>query len=262
MKSLYSILIFISLNNLFLIAVYAQGPIIVGYNQDLVPSFYWKNKNENQGIDAEIIERLFQRSNLSYKIWFVPWKRLMHLLKTGEIDSACPGFKTNKREIFAHYLEMPLNYAVFSVFVRRDETFPFSKLEDLYGRVIGINRGYSISPHINDSKHRDKIIIEEANSAENNLRKLIIKRLDAYVGNRDAVLFTALKMGISEKIVYLPHPIFEPRPVYFMISKSAIIENKSSVIEKLNTNLNQMWKDGIIEQIIFKYVDHKSYISK
>jgi len=262
MNKLVCVYVFLLLNFLFIISGFSQNPFVIGYNQDLVPSFYWKNRNEKIGIDAEIIKELFRRSNLDYDVWFLPWKRLMHMVKFGEIASGCPGFKTEKRETFAIYLEMPLNYAVFSIFVRKGESFTFNELKDLHGKKIGINRGYSISPHINDPVHKGKIIIEETDSAENNLKKLIAKRIDAYVGNRDAVIFTSLKMGVSDKIVYLPNPIYDPRPVYLMISKYANIKNKTKTIQTLNKNLNKMWKDNTIKSIILKHVNHNLYLNK
>ena len=182
--------------------------------------------------------------------------------KIGGIDGACPGFRTPEREKFAIFLEKPLNYSVFSIFVKRGKEFEYSELESLHGKTVGINRGYSISSEINNPEHKGKIRIEQANSAENNLLKLVAGRIDAYVGNRDAALFIAEKTGISDKISLLPKPVNEPRPVYLMISKAADIENKLAVVQKLNQNLNEMWNDNTIEKIVSKYINLKSFINK
>ena len=239
--------------------LFSNSLITLGYNIDLVPSFYWKDINNNQeGIDTEIISNLFKRCNYPVDITFYPWKRLMLALEYGEIVMGGPGFKTESREKYAIYLNKPLNYATFSIFVRKSEIFPYRKLSDLYGKLVGINRGYSISPEINSPEHKGKIQIIPANTAEINLNKLIFKRIDIYVGNRDAVLFKAMQMKILDKIEFLATPISEPRPVYLMISKKAKFAGKDQMINTLNHHLTLMWKDNTIDSIIDKYIQKNS----
>ena len=241
--------------------LYAEAQLVIGYNADLVPSFYW-SESGNRGIDAEIIAELFHRSGLGYKIHFIPWARVMAETRKGVIDAACPGFRTPEREESAVFLERPLNYAVFSIFVRRGDEFEFGSLDDLHGKTVGINRGYSISPDIGRPEHRGKIRLSEANSAESNLLKLIAGRIDAYAGNRDAALFVAEKTGISDRISLLPNPVTEPRPVYLMLSKAADIENRETVIQTLNQKLDDMWNDGTIENTVSRHIRLKSFLNK
>ncbi|MCP4576909.1 MAG: hypothetical protein GY846_11555 [Deltaproteobacteria bacterium] len=81
---------------------HAQGHLTIGYNQDLAPSFYRTEKEGHKGIDAEIIQELFRRSGLTYKIWFVPWKRLMHMPATGTPIIICTGFSERLDEAKAN----------------------------------------------------------------------------------------------------------------------------------------------------------------
>ncbi len=234
----------------------AREALTIGYNQELVPSFYWLDKKGRQGIDAEIIQGLFKRSHLDYHMVFSPWSRLMHQLKAGTIDGACPGFKTPDREGFAIYLDTPLNYAVFSIFTRRGNEFPFKRLEDLYGKKIGINMGYSISPDLNHEKHAGKIFISEFYTTRECLNALMTQRIDAYAGNRDSILFRIKKRGIGHNISFLPRAITRPRPVYLMFSRTRILKDKhNSVILKLNRELKKMWETKIIDKITSRYID-------
>lgn len=243
----------------FNMTVHAQSPIVIGYNQDLVPSYYW-NEAKTDGIDAEIIDELFRRSGLTYELKFMPWARVMMETRSGVIDAACTGFKTPERESFAFFLDQPIHHAVFSIFVRRGESFPFDGLKDLHGRVVGINRGYSISPDENAPEHKGKIIIRESESAEQNLRLLLAGRIDVYAGNRDSVLYIAEQMGIISRIEVLPIPLSGPRPHFFMLSKAADIENKNELINKLNWNLTEMAKDGTLKSIIEKYLNQPTFL--
>lgn len=239
----------------------AQRPLVIGYNQDLAPSFYWSEDGE-KGIDAEILAELFRRSSLTSSIRLLPWARVIAETKDGRIDAGCPGFKTPEREEFAIFLDQPLNYAIFSIFTRRGEEFAFTGLDDLHGKSVGINRGYSISPEVNAPQHQGKIRFEETASAEQNLKKLVAGRIDAYAGNRDAALFIATQLGIVEQITVLPTPINEPRPVYLMISKAAELEKKAEIIRMLNQHLNDMWQDGTIERIVNTYIQLPSFLGK
>ena len=228
-------------------------PLVIGYNEELLNSVYWNDKTSNQGIDAEILRTLFQRSNLNYEIKFEPWSRLIHQVETGAIASICPGFKTPERESFAVYLKEPLNYSTFSIFTKRGKEFVFEGLKDLHGKRIGVNLGYSISPDITNKKHKSKISIIELYTSEANLKALVNDRIDAYAGNRDSTLFIVKKSGLSDKVTCLTHPISAPRPVYLMFSKIYAENNNHTTIMKLNRTLEKMWKDNIIKKIVSKY---------
>jgi len=221
---------------------------------DKFEPFTWKENNQAKGIDVDILKKLCNRINIKCNILFVPWKRVIHYMKTGNMDGAFAAFKTPERETFAHYLELPFHYSKYNIFVNKNEAFPFNKIQDLYGKRLGKNRGFNLGKELDSAAKKKKLHIEEANDASANILKLKGKRIDGYICNYHEALVVIKKMGYSGQIVPLDKPIRKSRGAFLMISKSAHIENKEKLIQGMNRALKNMYDDGIVEKIISNYI--------
>ena len=216
--------------------------------------FSWKENGEAKGIDVDMTKELFKRAGLDYSISFVPWKRVMKNVEDGKSHFGFAAFKTDKREAFSHYLEKPLHYSIYSIFVTKGGKFSFNSVEDLTGKSFGINRGFNVGDEILNAKKSGKLKIEEANSTEQNLRKLDVGRMDGIIGNYQATLFEIKNMKMSDKITVLDKPVIESKGAYLIVSKKAKIADKKGLIEKLNKHLNAMYEDGTVQKINDKYL--------
>jgi len=222
--------------------------------EDFKP-FVWKENNRAAGIDSDIVSEMARRAGIGTEIKFVPWKRAMHMTKKGTADGAFTAFKTPERESFAHYLSYPIHFSTYSLFVVKGHEFLFQSVEDLYEKEIGINSGFSLGKKFEEAKKNGKILVQEAKTTEQNIKKLLIGRFEAYIGNLHATLYALKTMGLSGRIVYLPHPVQKPRGAYLIISKTAEIKNKEELIRRLDDALKKMKEDGTIENIHSKYLD-------
>ena len=211
--------------------------------------FIWCEDEGAKGIDADIIAELFQRLGRTYTIRSLPWKRALGYTQDGDADGTIAAFKTPEREAYAQFLEQPLHFSTYSVFVKKGDEFSFETVEGLYGKTIGINAEYSVSPTFDAAVQAGQIVVEEVKETEQNTRKLLARRIDAMINNRHVTLYTAKTLGLSEGIVPLSRPVQEPRLSYLMISHAAEIEQKAELIQQLNQVLNEMWQDGTVDTI-------------
>ncbi len=216
--------------------------------------FIWCEENIVKGLSADIVAEVFRQSGLPYSIRCFPWERALAMVKNGEADGIILGYKTPDREKFGIFLDHPIQFSMYSVFVRKKYEFPFGKIEDLYGKIIGIDRGHTISPGFDKAVSSGNITAEEATKTEYNLRKLLAGHIDAYVNNHHVVVCIANQLKLSEHIVALKHPLVKPTPSYLWFSKTADIPGKDELIRRLNQVLNKMWKDGTIKRITNRYI--------
>ena len=201
-----------------------------------------------------MVEELCQRLDIKCNVRFLPWKRVLLETKIGKIDGGFGAFKTPEREEFAYFLEYPLHYSTYSVFVKKGQEFRYEKLDDLYGKKIGINRGFKLSKDFDEAATTKKIHVEEAGDMTANITKLMEDRISATVGNYHETLFTLKEMKLSDQVVSLNPPVVPPKEAYLMISKVANIPNKLSLIEKMNRILKTMYDDGAVDHISSNYL--------
>ena len=212
--------------------------------------YIWCDGKEPKGIDIEIVTEMFSRIDRPFTIECLPWKRALNYIKSGDADALFSAYRTKEREQFAIFLSSPVHKTTFSAFVRSGEALAYSSTEDLYGKHVGVNLGYSINPEFDAAKANKKFNVSESRTTDIGIRMLIKGRVDTYINSRDVVLFTAREMGVEGLITPLPKPMHDPRPAFIMFSKSAPIKDKEQLIEALNQSLAKMWEDGTIKHII------------
>jgi polar amino acid transport system substrate-binding protein len=208
-----------------------------------------------KGIDIEILTELFRRTGQSYSIQCLPWKRALSKVKAGDAVCVFPGFKTPDREAFSVFLDDPLHVSQYSIFVKRGNEFPYERTDDLAGKKAGIERGHNISPAFHMAAQSGKIKVEEASSPAQNLQKLRAGRIDVYINNSLVVLDTAKRLGMLRQISVLPNPVTQGNPSYLMISRAATIPDKQRLIERLNRDLHEMWRDRTVQRITKRYTE-------
>ncbi len=218
------------------------------------PPFTWSENGQAKGIDVDITKELCRRIEVQCNIEFVPFKRVLLYIKQGKADGGLSPFKTPTREEFAYFLEYPVHYSTYNIFVKKGHKFQFQKIEDLYGKRIGKNRSFTLSNEFNDATAFGKIQIEVVDETKQNIGKLIMESIDGMVSNQAETLLLIKKRGLSNKIEYLPRPVQKPRAAYLAVSKSANIPDKMQLIDKMNQALKAMYDDGTIEQINDKYL--------
>ena len=217
--------------------------------------FIWQENNAATGIDADIIHEMARRAGVSIKITYAPWNRVMAMTKTGKVHGAFSAFKTKERESFALFLDYPLHLSTYSLFIRSGDNFIFHSIKDLYGQSIGINSGFSLGEEFDRAKKENRILVQETETIEQNLEKLIRGRFRAYIGNFHATYYLMKTTGWQNNISYLERPVRNPTPAYLIFSKAAEMTNKQEVIRRCNDALKAMQADGTAIRIHSNYIN-------
>lgn len=236
------------------IAAASQDELIFA-SVDQFPPYAWQQDDVPKGIDVEIIQSLGERTGLPIKVVLMPGKRVLSMLENGKVDGAFAAFKTAKRQEYAVYLDPPLHYSIYRLYVKKGDEFPFRDIRDLHGQSIGKNSGFHISEAFTLAESKKLIDVYDAKSMEQSIKMLEADRLDTFVGNEQEVSWVLKNIGLSDKIVPLRVPIRDRRGGHLMISKAAQIDNKKDVMRRLSEALQEMKADGTFDAIYSKYLE-------
>jgi len=253
MKKNLIILVIICLSFVNVSASAAQQTLEFATLDNFAP-FTWQEGKEAKGIDVDILKELCKRIHVNCKISFMPWKRVMYYTETGKKDGGFAAFKTSEREAFGHFLELPFHYSKYNIFVLKGQEFPFEKIEDLRGKLLGKNSGFNLGEKMAAAVVSGKTVFDEAKDAKANIAKLLKGRIQGYIGNYHEILMAAKKQGVSDKIAPLPKPIRKPKGAFLIISKAAKFDNKPELLQKMNQALKTMHEDGTIDKISAGYL--------
>lgn len=217
------------------------------------PPYVFIENGKKKGIDHDIITEAARRMGITVKIDFVPWLRMCKSLEIGTCDGGSALFHIKERESFAVYINPPIHYSSYVVFVRSGEEFEYSSPASLYGKRVGVTRGYRINKEFSEAATSGDINIEEVDNIPLNIQKMVSGRLDCMVSNRDATLIQLKKAGLSDKIVPLKIPVIEQRGLHLVLSRSSRYAKDHEFISRLESVLRAMKEDGTFQRIYSLY---------
>ncbi|HCY88564.1 MAG TPA: hypothetical protein DHV36_25740 [Desulfobacteraceae bacterium] len=238
----------------------AEKPLVF-VGDDHFPPYSWEEKGKISGIDVDIIRELWQRLDIAITIRLAPWKRLIHMTRTGQCDGSFSLFHTRARESFAHYaFARPIHISRFPLFYRKGSDMKFDTITDLFGKTIGVNRGFAISDAFDAAVESGKILVNIENNVDKNIFLTANGRIDGFTNNFDVTLYKLKHLprmqALKDLIVHSEKSISELRNAYLVLSRqSRNIPDKPLMIERINKALEQMAADGVFLKINQKYLN-------
>lgn len=231
-----------------------NGPFILMNTHKSEPWIYEEN-GVIKGIDYEAFQKVAKRLKFDFTVKLLPFKRCFDYLIKGKIDGMLLLYYKKERESFVNYvLDAPMHYSKYYVFVKKGKEFKFNSISDLHGKIIGNIRTFTISEEFDKAVNENKIIIEEVEYREQNITKLLLNRIDAFVSNYASTKLVLNKLKLSNEVVHLPHPIIE-KPVYFAFSKNSTnVKDKDKMIKAFTQAINEIKEDGTYDKIFDKYL--------
>ncbi|WP_332764582.1 substrate-binding periplasmic protein [Pseudomonas koreensis] len=143
--------------------------------------YVYEDGSKKLGLDYETTAIVFQRLGIEVEWQFLPWKRCLSMLETGQADGALDIFHSAERDSTLLYPSEPLSDVEFVMFYANDRPHPFNRLEELKGLTIGTSPGYLYSEDFSQS---DQFIREPAPTHEANFGKLVRGRIDLLITDR------------------------------------------------------------------------------
>ena len=171
-------------------------------------------------------------------------------LKFGKIDASLGGWKWPDREVYGTYMDRPMAYDFFKLYVIKGKEFNFEKVEDLFNKRIGKLHALNVYPEMDRATKEGKMKVSEMNKRCRLIKMLKLGRLDAILSSSMAMTCESKIMGITD-IVALPKMLTKPQGTYIWFSKKSDVD--PTVIEQFNRAMEEMHQDKTIDKIFQKY---------
>jgi len=232
----------------------------MAFNNTVSKPWKWKENGKFVGPFIDVMQQVADRSGLHIELRPLPWKRVLLEMKSGKIDGFFGGYKTAERESFGLFVEPPISWSTLSIFVREGEAFPFTRIEDLYGRKIGIVRGYNTSEEFDKAADERKILVEQTSNYVSLIKMLAAGRIEGLVGATSTIQAHFVDMNWTDRFAILSNPIAGPKPVYICLSKQSKSIDPEELAAKMNQALKAMETENVFAEIAKKYGYNKCVV--
>ena len=232
-----------------------NNTLIVATSADF-PPFEFIDNNKIVGIEPEILQEISKITGFKFQLIDVPFNSIIAGLTTGKYDLGCSGFGiTDERKKSVDFTSSYFNVN-FALVAKQDEynkVNPVLSLLNFGGKKVAVQTATTMQDFlIKHNSMMDEIHKIEIIPIDNNnviLEMLMTNKIDAF--------FTEEMQG---KIYSKMH-----QTLYYSKIKSdnsayaMAFPKKSPYIEKINTAIQQLQKNGKLEKIIDKW--EKKHIS-
>jgi len=202
-KRLLVFLVFIMVCN-----IYAEQQEIVIATLEYPPFIYSEN-NQVKGIIVDKIRDVFGKLEVKVTIKIYPIARGLLMVKNGEVDAYFSLKKTPEREKELLFTKEPLIQQPFVFFTRNDSRIIWhGNLKDIKNYRIGIVSKTSYGTVFDEYLKKGFIQnIDETQTFEQNIKKLIAGRVDLIINSYDVGQYILKKLNASNRIIALSPPV-------------------------------------------------------
>ncbi len=196
----------------------------------------------------DILQPIAKKLDLELQIRTANFARSLLLMQEGSDDIMIEVLKSPEREAYLHYIEPPyIRYWSLVFVVPKGKHSSIQHYEDLYGLRIGTNMGWKYSPRFDEDTRIQKYPVS---SVQQNIRKLLLGRIDAFTGTEVDELINNVELGFNDKMEFADYRHRMEAPVYIAISKKSPLMARLDEVEPI---LQRMVESGEIRTIIEQY---------
>ena len=224
----------------------AEPALTMLVGTDNAPKMFLNREGKPVGYFTELADAVGRRAGYKVNIVAIPWARALIMAANGE-GVICSLSKTPERElIFSFSNPVLVDHVV--IVTMKQKNMVAGSLADLKGMVVGINRGSRYGPRF--VEELPLVRMDEDNSGESRLRKLVLGRFDAAIipGGSAAVRFNAKLAGVDMNELTVQKIPLALDKNYFAISR--LRPDANDVLGRLNTALASMNSDGSLDAVL------------
>ncbi len=220
----------------------AQNPVVIlGSDRAWPPYDFLNEQGEHDGISADIIEIIRQKTGLDIRIKSGVWSDIMSEVKQGQLDGLVCAVQTPEREVFLNftppYTTMPLGILI------RSETRHISSLADLKGKRVAINRDSYLHEWL--VRQHPEIVLHLTSSNKEALSAVSFNEADAYIGNiavatylikKNYLTNLSLVAKVDEMETQTAIAIDKQQPILMSIIQKALQDISPLTLRTINEN--------------------------
>ncbi|QJB55304.1 transporter substrate-binding domain-containing protein [Pseudodesulfovibrio sp. zrk46] len=246
-------IVFIAMAWLFTVSAAWCDPLVFVAEDGFPPYSYYEH-GRVQGIDAEVLREAGSRAGVDVKVELVPWKRVLFMVQSGQVDGAIAMFRNEEREKIFHFSKNPVHVTNLVAFFPKGSSFRYRTIADLYDMTAFVIAGYAISAEFEEAVKQGKIRRVEVNNIADGLNRLQKQENSCFIGNRVSVFYYARRHGVADKIEPAVGPPVKKRGAYMSVSKVEFNNpDRKAEFKRLDAELGKMIRDGTTTHITDNY---------
>lgn len=201
----------------------------------------------DQGFNPDLFTQVLKEAGYTSEVKIMPWKRCLLSVERGSYDMIA-GIWIDESNQKTYEFFHPVTIDEISFMSLKGFKAKSGRLEDFYGKTIGILRGAGGMDMLDPEKFKVKILADDNQMIEN----LIYKRVDAIVSNTahlNSVIADRYPELLGKTKVWTP-------AIKTNISVPAVSVNnpyKEELKQKFNAALKRLTKGGLYERLFKKH---------
>ena len=194
------------------------------------------------GLYPAIFAEASQVAQLKFQQQPKPWKRCIAELDAGK--SGVGGIYKTSERLAKYDFSAPVFVERLLVVFHKSNRVDFIGHTSLFGKRVGVLRGWSYGDEFDKAVKEGKILADEVDSDSQNFQRLAARRIDAMITTRE-VIDPAVRSGKLSDIEVAPIPLQENEG-FLAFSKTA---NQKDALNKINLAIESMRKSGRLTKI-------------
>lgn len=219
---------------------FAKGKLYVGTNAEF-PPFEYLDKGEVVGFDIDLVKAIGKKLDMEIVIKDMAFDGLIPALETNKIDIVIAGMTASDERKIAVNFSNPY-YTANQVIILNDNNNDIKTFDDLNGKLVGVMLGFTGDVVVSEMKD---VKSKKYNASYAAIMELQNNKIDAVVLDSE----TALNYVKNNKGLKLAETSGEPEEYAIAISKK-----NSELLNKINTALDELKKDGTYETLLKKHM--------
>lgn len=228
--------------------------------------------SDRPGYMVEVATAAFAKHGIKVEYSNLPWARAIEDTRAGKYTGIIGAYYSDAPDFI--YPQTPQGICRFAFYVRSEDSWNYSGIPSLKERALGAINDYSYNVELDDyilnNKENTKNvqILSGDNALDNNLKKLLMKRINTVIEDRQVMAYylsppeyEEVKNSIREAGIL---PDEEDGNGIIFIAFSPSNENSSKYAKILSDETQNMRKSGELKKILDKYgiEDFSSELSK
>lgn len=212
------------------------------YNMAKDGKNFAKGENIN-GIAADIVREMFKRAGLSYSLTLrFPWERVYKMALENPGYGAFVMARLPDRENLFKWVG-PIGPDDWVMLAKADSKITLDILDNARKYKIGAYKGDAIAETLTKQGLKPIVMLRD----QDNAKKLDSGQIDLWATGDPAGRYLAKQVGVTELKTVLR---FNSAELYLALNKNVSDET----VKKLQTALDQMRKDGVVDEIMGRYL--------
>lgn len=208
------------------------------------PPVSWVADGELRGLAPTLVRELFGELGLRVRLEaFGNWKRCLLEVRAGRADIVVAAYRNREREQQFAFSGQYVVADPIVLFVRRDRSFAFDDWDDLRGRTVGLLLGDSFGERF-DRFAEAALKVERVSTGRQNVRKLVLGRIDFMPIGRDSGRLQSRRLGYDERVMALARPLVTEY-YHVAVRRGSELE---AVLPEIDRRLAALHADGSIER--------------